>query len=298
MKRITLVGLSSIFVILSFLGNLCAKTFLREYSYRASEADSKITARSIALNHVKTLLLEEIGVYIESNFEDTAKESKSGIEQLTKQQIVSITAGVTETKILEEKWDGLTYYIKAEIKVDIDDVSKKVREISKDRNKAKELEEVKKKADEAFKQIELLQAQLAKTEDEKEKFKLQAEYQKRSDELSAADWFQMGSNAAKLKEYDTAILYFQKALHINPKDAGVYMVMGLAYDDKGNYDKAIELYEKAIRINPEHVDAYYTMGQAYAKKGNVEMTISCFKQAARLGDQDSQKYLSSLGIDW
>ena len=122
MKRIVLAMLFSISTMLIASGILQAKTFVREYSYRAGEADSKITARSIALNQVKTQLLEEIGVYIESNFEDTAKESKVGIEQLTKQQIVSITAGVTETKILEEKWDGQTYYMKAQIDVDIADV--------------------------------------------------------------------------------------------------------------------------------------------------------------------------------
>lgn len=91
-------------------------------------------------------MLEELGVYIESTFEDTTKEDKTGIEQLSRQQIVSITAGVTETKVLEEKWDGQTYYIKANITVDIDDVKKKIQEIAKDRGKLKELEEVKKKA--------------------------------------------------------------------------------------------------------------------------------------------------------
>src|SRR3989339_1565221 len=119
MKRIILAGFLPISILLGLPGSLYAKTFLREYSYHASEADSKITARSIALTQIKTQLLEEIGVYIESNFEDTSKESRAGIEQLTQQQIVSITAGVTETKVLEEKWDGEIYYMKAEIDVDI-----------------------------------------------------------------------------------------------------------------------------------------------------------------------------------
>ena len=41
-----------------------AKTFIREYTYTAGEADSKITARAISLDQVKRLLLEEIGVYL------------------------------------------------------------------------------------------------------------------------------------------------------------------------------------------------------------------------------------------
>jgi len=56
----------ALFMLILSTNSLFAKTFLRDYSYRASEADCKITARSIALNQVKTALLEEIGVYIET----------------------------------------------------------------------------------------------------------------------------------------------------------------------------------------------------------------------------------------
>lgn len=42
------------------------KTFQREYTYQASEADSKLSARAIALEQVKRLLLEELGTYLES----------------------------------------------------------------------------------------------------------------------------------------------------------------------------------------------------------------------------------------
>jgi tetratricopeptide (TPR) repeat protein len=332
MKRTLFVVLLSVSAMAGFSDVLQAKTFLREYTYRASEADSKITARSIALNQVKTALLEEIGVYIESTFNDTSKADKSGLEQLSQQQIVSITAGVTETKILDEKWDGQTYYMKAEITVDIDEVKKKIAEIAKDRDKTKELEDVKKKADEAYKQIELLQAKLAKTEDEKEKLKLQADYQNRSSELTAADWFQMGLNADILKEYDKAILYYQKAvginpeyadayscmgflylmkgnndkaiemygkvIRINPNDADAYVGMGAAYMVKGNPDKEIELYEKAISVDPKDAEAYYNMGVAYRTKGEDNKSISCFKKAAGFGDKEAQKYLSDKRIEW
>jgi len=330
MKRTLLIVLLSIFAIASFSNGLPAKIFSREYYYRASEADSEITARSIVLNQVKTVLLEEIGVYIGSTFDDTAKENNSVLEQLSQQQIVSITAGVTETKIIDEKWDGKTYYIKAEITVDIDDVKKKISEIAKDKDKTIELEEVKEKADEAFKQIEILQVKLSKTGDEKEKLKLQADYQKRSNELSAADWFQMGYNASGSNEYDKAILYYQKAISINPEyayaysgigfvyfsegnydktiemyrkainlnsgNAKAYVYMGLCYDHKGNYDQAITLYEKAIRINPENAGIYYSLGSAYEKNGEHERAIEYLKKAAQLGDDNAKKVLKDSGI--
>lgn len=325
-------GLLFLSIVLGSSNWLNAKTFIRDYSYRASDADSKITARSIALNQVKTLLLEEIGVYIESSFEDTAIEGKAGEQQLTKQQIISITAGVTETNILEERWDGATYYLKAKIEANIDDVKKKVQEIAKDREKTKELNEAREKAETALTQIRILQSKLAKSEDEKEKYRLQAEYNKNSSELTAADWFLMGKNASASKDTTSAILYYQrtievdpeyyrayinlgaeyaekgylddaikyftKAIDINPKEAAGYSNLGAAYAQQGYLDKALVILEKAISINPEIADTYANIGLVHWQKGNREKAIRFMKQAANLGHPASRKYLTDQGIVW
>lgn len=75
------------------------KTFISEYTHKAGDADSKITSRAIALNQVKKILLEEIGVYLESTFEIEKTETSEEYKELTNSQIISITAGITETKI-------------------------------------------------------------------------------------------------------------------------------------------------------------------------------------------------------
>jgi hypothetical protein len=143
-------------MILFFSDILLAKTFIREHYYRAGKNDTEITSRAIALHQVKARLLEEIGTYMESTFESTEQEGGGLGGQFTKYQIVSITAGITETKILEERWDGKIYYIKAEIDVDIDDTRRKIREISQDRERMREIEAINRKADEALRQIEML----------------------------------------------------------------------------------------------------------------------------------------------
>ena len=99
------------------------KTFIREYHYQAGESDSKISSRTKALTEVKRLLLEEIGVYLESyiNYSEVQNEDRIS-SQFLKKEIEQISAGITETSILEENWTGVEYYIKAEITVDPDDV--------------------------------------------------------------------------------------------------------------------------------------------------------------------------------
>ena len=103
------------------------KVFIREYYYQASESDSKITARTKALSEVKRLLLEELGVYMES-YTNYITEDKNGdvSKDFFQNEIKSLSAGITETKILEENWNGVQYYIKAEIEADPTDVARKI----------------------------------------------------------------------------------------------------------------------------------------------------------------------------
>lgn len=104
-----------------------SKTFIREYYYQAGENDSKISSRNKALTEVKRLLLEEIGVYMESYINYSVEQSGTDVNnQFIKKEIEQISAGITETAILDENWTGAEYYIKAQITVDPDDVLRKL----------------------------------------------------------------------------------------------------------------------------------------------------------------------------
>jgi hypothetical protein len=107
-------------------------TVTREYTYRASEADSKLTSRAIALEQVKRMLLEELGTYLVSNTE--VKDSA-----LTKDEIVTYTSGWVATVVIKELWNGEDYYLKAKITADADDVAKAVALMHEDREASAEL---------------------------------------------------------------------------------------------------------------------------------------------------------------
>ena len=121
MKKILLTAI--IILTAGIYCNAENKTFIREYHYQAGESDSKISSRTKALTEVKRLLLEEIGVYLESYINYSEEKTENRISsQFLKKEIEQISAGITETSILEENWTGVEYYIKAEITVDPDDV--------------------------------------------------------------------------------------------------------------------------------------------------------------------------------
>ena len=50
------------------------KTFIREYTYQASDYDSKVTSRANSLEQVKRLLLEEVSVFMKSEVDWTKTE--------------------------------------------------------------------------------------------------------------------------------------------------------------------------------------------------------------------------------
>jgi hypothetical protein len=111
-------------------GIICSQTFIREYNYNASEKDSKISARESALEQVKKSLMEELGVYINSNISRTIIEDNQKLEDITEVKTQIISECITKTRILNENWDGNTYHVKAEISIDKDDMMNRLDKLS------------------------------------------------------------------------------------------------------------------------------------------------------------------------
>ena len=111
--------------------NKRVKNIVKEYQYNVSDDDSKNSARKKALTQVKVLILEEIGVFVESYLELNSVVADKKYQKYFKEEIKNLTAGIIKTKILDEKFDGKTYYVKASVLVDPDSVSEGISEILK-----------------------------------------------------------------------------------------------------------------------------------------------------------------------
>ena len=264
--------------------NASAKTvtFEKEYTYQASEIDSKVSSRVIALEQVKRLLLEELGTYLISETE--VKEF-----QLTKDKVTVLTAGIVRAEVIDEKWDGKTYYLKAKVSADPDEVAKSVDSLRADKQKTKALEESRKKAKNALEEIERLKKEM---EVLKKSTKKQEEYAKAVKELSATDWFDKGVNFHESGNYKEALNAYNKMIELDPQYAGAYVTRGLAYHNLGNRQQAINDYNKAIQLNPQDDAAYKYRGLSYAMLGNHQQAINDYSKAIELGPKDARAYYS------
>lgn len=121
MKRILLIIAS--FALTAGIVAAQEKVFIKDYFYQASENDSKVSSRQKALIEVKTQILEEIGTYIESYVNYTVEsDTKDVSKSFFGKEIKQITAGRLEVKVLEENWNGVEYYVKAQVVVDPDEI--------------------------------------------------------------------------------------------------------------------------------------------------------------------------------
>ncbi len=333
-NKIFFITIAMFFVLVSNHVSASEKAFIKEHTYRASDIDSKVSCRAIALEQVKRLLLEELGTYLIS-------ETEVSNYQLTKDQVTTLTAGIVMATIIDEKWDGQSYYLKAKITTDPQQVAKAVDALKKDKEMSKELTVAKKKADDAMAEVERLRNVLKSN---KTYSSQQNNYSKAINELSANDLFYAGFAFLRENNYKEAITTFSKAIELNPKNEEAYNNRGLAYSKLGLYRKALDdldqalllsdkdvktyllrgivcenldmdardvvlNYDKAIQFDPLNAEAYYYKGTYHINQSrgynllydydrNWDKGIDNYRLAARLGHKKAQGYLRSWKISW
>ncbi len=217
------------------------KTFVREYTYEAGDMDSKISSRAIALEQVKRLLLEELGTYVES-------VSTVNNYQLGRDRITILSAGVVQTSILEEKWDGKTYWMKAIIAADPEEVAASIDQLRDKEQIVADLEAARAEASHAMAEVETLKAALADASAATEN---QARYDESIRQLQATDWFERGQVYATAGQYQLAAQAFNQVTVLKPNDARGYNYRGTAYIQLGNYRQAVRDFDRAVKLSPK-----------------------------------------------
>jgi len=282
--RMTLISLLFILFVPE-LTSAESKTFIKEYSYQASDFDSKISSRTIALEQVKRLLLEEVGTYLisETNVMDF---------QLTKDKITTLAAGIVQAEIQDEKWDGKTYYLKAKMSISPGEVAKSLAGFRENSQKNRELEETNQRIDEALKKIKTLQDELAAGRHPENK---RNEYLKVVDELKSKEWIDKGVAFMNAENYESALSAFNNAVETNPKSSWAYIDKGWAFNTLGNYYQALKEFNRAADIDPPNPWIYVNRGMSYNSLGDYRQGLLDAEKAISLDANISWAY---IGRGW
>ena len=79
----------------------------------------------------------------------------------------------------------------------------------------------------------------------------------------------LGAVYAGLKDHESAIENYQKALKIKPDSAEMHNNLGNALQNLGDLDGAVESYRKALNINPIFAEAHNNFGNALQELGSA-----------------------------
>jgi tetratricopeptide (TPR) repeat protein len=270
-------------------------TVIRDYTYSAGDADSKLTCRTIALEQVKRLLLEELGTYLVSNTE--VKDSA-----LTKDEIVTYTAGAVVTVVIEERWNGEEYFLKAKITADADEVARSVAAMHDDREKATELAQLRAQASESLKEIERLRKELSTAKSSTKPgntaniASVQKNYNKAVAQLTAKDHLVEGIRLRKTGTFQESVDAFSKAIVSAPDWFRPYVTRGAAFLLTNEPQKALEDLKQALKLNPTDITAVSLHGIALLKLGSKKDGLSELKRVAAASPNDFNMHTNIGGV--
>lgn len=110
--------------------------------------------------------------------------------------------------------------------------------------------------------------------------------EKKVEEKTAQEWFDLGITESDI---NNKVLYFSKALDIDPNDSYAWYNKGLALLILENYEEAIKCFDKSLEIDPEDADAWHYKGLALDTLSQCAEATACFEKAWGLGMRDRFK---------
>jgi Flp pilus assembly protein TadD len=89
---------------------------------------------------------------------------------------------------------------------------------------------------------------------------------------------QKGYEAWQAGNLSEALIFYNSALKIQPKNPDVLNTIGVLYEEFGLSDQAEEKYLAAITLNRKHLPAYSNLGYLYWNRGDLEKAAFYFEK--------------------
>jgi tetratricopeptide (TPR) repeat protein len=88
----------------------------------------------------------------------------------------------------------------------------------------------------------------------------------------------LGLTETALQEYTQALIHFDSAIRLSPRDPDLYVNRGIAFEKNGDFNMAKTAYVKALEINSNHALAYFNL-HALSPKLNQTHSIELLDSA-------------------
>jgi len=102
--------------------------------------------------------------------------------------------------------------------------------------------------------------------------------------------FSSGRSAIDRKDWNAAIVAFEKVVARDNKNADAYNWLGYASRKAGKLDAAFKYYDAALAIDPKHKGAHEYVGEAFLMAKNLNQAEQHLATLARLCNSSCEEY--------
>lgn len=103
----------------------------------------------------------------------------------------------------------------------------------------------------------------------------------------AVTWVVAGNCYSALKEHDTAIKFFNRAIQMDPDLPYSYTLLGHEMLATEELEKALGCFRKAILKDPRHYNAWFGIGNIYSKQERFQLAEIHYRHALRINRKNS-----------
>ncbi|UZO14961.1 uncharacterized protein OCT59_006402 [Rhizophagus irregularis] len=107
-----------------------------------------------------------------------------------------------------------------------------------------------------------------------------------------------GEILKNLGKYGEAVIYFTKAINIDPENIHNLNKRAIAYFVLQEYDKALLDVDKVVQLDSSNNLAYYYKGLTYYSIGNIKNAITSFKKCVELDSNDNLSKIQLYYIEY
>lgn len=265
------------------------KSFIRDYTYHASEIDSKVTCRVVTIDQIRILLIQEIGTYIQSEQILKTAEVNNKFSQGFIEKITTVTGGITKLSILEEVWNGETYWMKASITIDEKEFKENLKRLMADGQNLRTLEELKDELDKTKLELSKLREEYNINKYNSNR-NIVEDYNSEINKLNSIDIVRSGNEKFQKNDFVGAISDYNRAIDIYPKAFYAHHNIAIVKTTLKDYQEALKEYDIAIEIEPNYPLAYTNRAKLKIEMGDVEGGMSDLNQCIALNPSYENAY--------
>ena len=293
----------SLFMFFALPAQAAVREYVRDYEYFATSLDSEYSCRIQAIDGVKRDLVEELGTYVQS----VMKLNRDALgNEFVSEDIVTLSAGVIQLEVLQERWTGKSYWIRAKIKADKDEVLKAVKALQENHELEDSLRESNEDLNKARQLVKALRQQLEQKHSVEASRLLVKTYTESVQDIEVEFNFQSAMQALTRGDFDQALASFKQLAQQGNARAqsrlGVMYQFGIGVEI--DYDRAYSWYLMALQGG--HTRALALIGFLYERGLGLPVdyrkAAEYYQQATRAGDalgmvRMGYLYLTGVGVN-